>query len=661
MRLIDIKGIGPKRLELFSQLHIKTPEDLLRFYPREYLDYTHTTPIGQWIEGERVSSYVQVISDPSVYYNKGKYIVSVRIADDTGKATLRWMNQLFRRNQFHIGDAFIVNGTVSKKRGTILYNPSIERGKGGIIPIYASIKGLTQPVIRDAIDSILSTNELTDLLPSEWLNRYGLIDFASAIMQIHHPESTQMLASAKKRLSFDEAFFYFTAIRLAKDERKRHNGFSFQTDGRITAFLKGLSFCPTDAQLRVMNEVEADMRSDRPMNRLIQGDVGSGKTLIAQYALYISASNGKQGVLLAPTEILAFQHYQTLSKSFSKVCFYSGRLTNNEKADLQKGISDGRFDVIVGTHALLSDSVRFHDLGLVITDEQHRFGVAQRAKIEAKGVRPDVLVMSATPIPRTIALLLYADLDLSVIDQMPPGRTPVKTYLVPQQKRKDLYRHLMSCTENGERAYVVCPLIDPTEGFEGLSLTEMENELSAMLPNAKIASLHGQMRDIEKSRIMEKFRNGDISILIATTVIEVGVDVPEATSMVIEGAEHFGLATLHQLRGRVGRGSKPSFCYLLCKKITEQSKRRIETMLDTNDGFAVAQKDFDIRGMGDMFGVRQSGDSELNSILSACTVDTIETAVQAANEVFTLPKTQFNLLLEEAEKRYCSLLEIAHN
>jgi ATP-dependent DNA helicase RecG len=661
MKLSDLKGIGPKRLALFSQLHIETPEDLLRFYPREYLDYSQTTKISSLTEGERASVFVKVLSEPSVFYTKGKYIVSVRVSDDTGKGTLRWMNQPYRRNQFRVGESFFANGIVSKKHGVVIYNPAIDRGCGGIQPIYASVKGLTQTVIRDAVFAALKNVSFRDLLPADWISRFGLMDLNAALREVHQPSTPQSLAAAKKRLSFDEAFYYFTAIRLAKDERSRHNGFSFRTEKTEETFLSTLSFKPTDAQLRVISEVCADMRAPRPMNRLIQGDVGSGKTLIAEYALSVSAVNGKQGVLLAPTEILAAQHFRKLQNRFDRICLYTGNLTLKEKRLLLEGIEAGDYDVIVGTHALLSDCVRFRDLGLVITDEQHRFGVVQRAKIEAKGIRPDVLVMSATPIPRTLALLLYADLDLSVIDQMPPGRAPIKTFLVPSQKRDDLYRHLAENAHRGELAYVVCPLIEPTDGYEGLSVTEIYDELRRLLPETKIAVLHGQMTEAEKDLVMRSFRSDETEILVSTTVIEVGVDVPEATSMVIEGAEHFGLATLHQLRGRVGRGSKQSFCYLLCRKLSDHSRQRIETMLETTDGFRIAQKDYDIRGMGDLFGVRQSGDAELHSILSGCTLETIEIASSAANEVFALPKTSYNLLMEEAFNRYGALREIARN
>lgn len=661
MELSDIKGIGPKRLALFSELNIKTPEDLLRFYPREYLDYTHSTDIRSLVDGERVSVFVTVMSEPTVYYLKGRYIVSLRVSDNTGKATLRWVNQPYRMNQFRIGEKFFANGIVSKKRGVVLYNPQINRSNGGIVPVYPSVKGLSQTLIREAVSEILKDHEMPDILPKEWRDRYHLIEKNEAIREVHLPESTLSLVLAKRRLSFENAFLYFTAIRAMKSDQTRSNGYSFVTESVLTEFLQTIPFTPTDAQLRVLHEVESDMQSKAPMNRLIQGDVGSGKTLIAEFALLIAEKNGKQGVLLAPTELLAEQHFRTLQRRFPNAVLYIGSMKKKEKDLVRKQIELGERSVVIGTHAVLSDSVHFYDLGLAITDEQHRFGVLQRAKIESKGTRPDVLVMSATPIPRTLALLIYADLNLSVIDSLPPGRKPIKTRYVPSDRRKDLYRHIAQCAEDGERTYVVCPLIEPTEGYEGLSLEELYKEISEFLPDTAIGYLHGQMQDSKKIAVMESFRNGTIPILVSTTVVEVGVDVPEATSMVVEGAEHFGLATLHQLRGRVGRGEKQSYCYLLCHKFSQNAKQRLDAMLETNDGFEIAQRDFDLRGSGDLFGVKQSGEGDMQGILSGSTAETIENASKAANEVFMLPSVVYNALLEEANDRYQSLKDISHN
>ena len=661
MELTDLKGIGPKRIALFSELGIRTSEDLLAFYPREYLDYSQIVPLRDAKDGERVSIRVTAQADPTMYYLKGKYIVSLRVADAGGKAVIRWMNQPYRANQYHTGDVLFVNGIVSKKRGTVLYNPQINRVGGGIVPVYESVKGLTQTLIRESVGEILRSIDVFDALPADWLKLYKLIGYRDALREIHFPTSADALKEAKRRLSFEELFLYFTAIRTAKDERDRRNGFAFRTDGLLNDFLTRVSFAPTEAQMNAMRQVEEDMRSDRTMNRLIQGDVGSGKTLIAEFALSIAKANGKQGVMLAPTELLAEQHFNTLSKQFSDACLYVGSMTAKEKKLALQRIETGDAEIVIGTHALLSDVVRFKDLGLVITDEQHRFGVMQRARIEMKGVRPDVLVMSATPIPRTLALLVYADLDLSVIDMLPPGRKPIKTHFVPSAKRNDLYRHLKECAENDERAYVVCPLIEPTEGYEGLSLEELYDEIKKLIPDTAIGKLHGQMPEAEKRQVMEDFRSGKISILISTTVVEVGVDVPEATAMVIEGADHFGLATLHQLRGRVGRGEKQAHCYLLAQKLNERAKERIETMIESSDGFLIAQKDFEMRGSGDLFGVRQSGEGELNGILAGSTVEIIEAASSAANDVFTLPTVLYNALIERAQKRYRTFGEIAHN
>lgn len=661
MELTDLKGIGPKRAALFAELNVHTPDDLLRFYPREYLDYTHVNSINLLQNGERACLYVTAKSDPTTFFYKGKYIVSLRVSDSSGNANLRWINQPYRMNQFHIGDRFFINGIVSKKRAAVLYNPQVSHEQAGIVPVYQTVKGLNQTVILDAVAAILSQYTLSDPLPAEWLEKYNLPSLSDAINEIHFPTSAESLQLAKRRFSFENAFLYFTAIRSAKADRKRHNGYSFQMEAILPAFLASIPFAPTDAQLKAMYDISEDMQSDTPMNRLIQGDVGSGKTLVAEYALEIAVRNRKQGVLLVPTELLAEQHYKTLSERFPRSCLLIGSLSKKTKTELTEKIESGEADVVIGTHALLSESVRFRDLGLVITDEQHRFGVMQRAKIEAKGIRPDVLVMSATPIPRTLALLIYADLDLSVIDQLPPGRIPIKTHFVPAEKRLDLYRHLGERAKRGERSYVVCPLIEKTEGFEGISLEELYAEISGLLPGTTVGYLHGQMKEEEKARIMTSFRQGDVSVLVSTTVVEVGVDVPEATSMVIEGAEHFGLATLHQLRGRVGRSSLESHCYLLCDKLNDTSKRRIEAMLNSTDGFEIAQADFELRGSGDLFGVRQSGEGEMSGILNDCSVEVIELASEAANEVFSLPTVQYNALLELAQNRYPHLNYIAKN
>ena len=661
MQLSELSGIGPKRLALLHQLHILTPEDLLRFYPKEYLDDTQCKEIAALQEGEKTTVCVQVLSDPTIFYHQRKYIVSVRVEDRTGKATLRWMNQPYRMQQIHAGETLYATATVNKKRGTVLYNPQISREARGIVPIYPSVKGLPQQTIRDAIETILSKAAISEHLPLSWIERYHLIGLEEAIRCVHFPKTADQLSAAKRRLSFEDAVLYFTAMQSAKDSRRLRNGYAFETDHLLARFLTRIPFQPTDAQMRAMYEIESDLASPNAMNRLVQGDVGSGKTLVAEYALWTAVQNRRQAAFLAPTELLAEQHFRSLHQLFPHACLYTGSLTAKEKRAALKRIESGEADLVIGTHALFSDAVRFHDLGLIVTDEQHRFGVMQRAKIEEKGIRPDVLVMSATPIPRTLALLIYADLDLSVIDELPKGRKPIQTHFVPQSRRSDLYHHLENNAQNGERSYVVCPLIEPTEGFEGLSLVELEQEIKTLMPDTAVATLHGQMKEEQKRSVMDAFRSGTVSVLLATTVVEVGVDVPEATSMVIEGADHFGLATLHQLRGRVGRGPLQSHCYLLSKKPGELAKQRIQTLIENNDGFAVAQKDLALRGMGDLFGVRQSGAGELNDLISGCTAEVLMLAAEAAKEIEELPDTQHNALLEEAEKRFRQFEHIAKN
>lgn len=662
MQLSECKGVGPKRLQLLNEMHIHTPEDLLRFYPRSYLDCTELTPLKELEDGMEVNVSVTLAANPSVYYHKGRTIVSVRAEDATGKVTLRWMNQPYRMQQLKQGQSFVLHGKVSKKRGTVLYNPQIVPNHTEIQPIYALPKGLTQSCIREAVAQCLATAMCHSLPMDALRERYGYLPYRDAITEVHQPSDTERLRLAKQSLAYEDAVLYFLAVSAFRERQQEARGFSFSVEGCKTEFLSQTRFAPTTAQLRVMDELNADMHAPHPMNRLLQGDVGSGKTLLAEYALFVALKNGRQSVMLAPTEILAIQHYETLQKRFhDRVVLLIGSQSATEKREVLARIRTERNLIVVGTHAVFSEDVRFSDLGLVITDEQHRFGVAQRARMEQKGIRPDVLVMSATPIPRTLALLLYADLSLSVLDELPKGRQKIQTRFVPEPKRMAMYRYLAESMTKGERVYVVCPLIDATEGFEGLSVEELYAEMIKEFPSIFIDVLHGRMKEEEKRTAMERFRIGESTMLIATTVIEVGVDVPEATAIVIEGADRFGLATLHQLRGRVGRGNKPSSCYLLCTKPSQTAKERLETILSTQDGFEIAQRDMEIRGHGDLFGVRQSGESGVNSLLSDCDYVTLERATKAAAEIFSDSSLINNELLEEAVSRFGAFREVTQN
>ncbi len=661
MKLSELKGFGPKRLALLEQMGINSCEALTRFFPQEYLDYDRIDEIVNAQEGDTVTLQVKILADPTLAYVKGSSIVSARAADPSGKLTLRWMNQPYRRTQIAVGEKYVIHGRVSKKHGTVVYNPQINKEASGIVPIYHLPKGLTQSVFRAAVAEALTSVVPDERLPIDWRERFGLMPMIEALHTVHFPKDMQSLQRAKYRLQFESTLYYFLAVYAFRERVKLQNGYAFKTEGLLDRYLHKLPFTPTAAQLRVMREVEADLGSHTAMNRLVQGDVGSGKTVIAEYALAVAAANGKQGVLLAPTEILALQHYRTLQKLFGcTVVLYIGSLSQKARREVLARIENGEALVAVGTHALLSDSVRFHDLGVVVTDEQHRFGVGQRAKMEVKGTRPDVLVMSATPIPRTLALMLYADLSLSIIDEMPKGRMPVKTVFIPKTKREAMYRYIGKQIVMNQRAYVVCPLIEETEGYEGLSVSELHDELQRLLPDCQIGLLHGRMKEEEKNAVMEAFRIGELPILVSTTVIEVGVDVKEATFMVIEGADHFGLATLHQLRGRVGRNDLQSYCYLLCNKPTQNARDRIQAMISSNDGFYLAQQDMEMRGYGDLFGVRQSGDGEIGGLLRSCSTELLEKASRAAKEIMQMPSLENNELLETAVKQY-ELSNIARN
>lgn len=661
MQLSDIKGFGPKRLELLKELNIRSVHDLLYYFPRSYLHCREISKVQELNDGEAATVKVTTLAAPTIFYNKGKTIVSVRCADDTGRLTVRWMNQPYRMQQVQPNTVCYFHGRVSKKRGTFLYNPQTVADPSEIVPVYDLCKGLTQKCFREAVAQCLQGFISRDPALEQILHTNGYPGLAESLRQLHIPTEIELLAEAKKSLSFLNAFLYFLAAASFSEQRLSASGIAFRTEGILNRFCEQTPFQPTASQISVLTEVAGDMASHRPMNRLIQGDVGSGKTLIAEFALFVAHENGMQGAMLAPTELLARQHEKTLRKRFGdSVILYVGSLTAKEKAEQKERIRTEPDSVVVGTHALISDDVIYSNLGVIVTDEQHRFGVLQRAKMEGKAIRPDILVMSATPIPRTLALMMYADLNLSVIGELPQGRKLIQTHFVPSNRRDAMYRHLINAAENDERAYVVCPLIEPTEGYEGLSVLEIYEELHKKFPDAPIAVLHGRMKESEKSTVMESFRHGIIKILISTTVVEVGVDVREATSMVIEGCDHFGLSTLHQLRGRVGRNTVQSHCYLLCSQPSKNARERIATIVSSNDGFEIAQRDMELRGHGDLFGVRQSGEGRMDPFRSS-DYETLERAAAAAKETFLESSLQSNELIALARDRYRIFDHISNN
>ncbi len=664
LSLTSVKGIGPKRAEQFESLGVCSVQELLYRLPRDYLDYSTVTPVVQLANGVSAAVHVRIGSTPRFFRAKGMTITSVTAQDETGNVTLKWFNQPYRSAQVKAGDTVYACGRVIRKKSVSIVNPMIADALPGILPVYSTIKGLNQRTWRDAIRAALEAvwDDIPDTLPAAIREHYELAPLALALRHAHFPISREALAIARKRLDFENALLYFTAMEMQKADRARQNGFAFDTRGVFEKFRAKLSYELTNAQKRSIDEIALDMQKPIPMNRLLQGDVGSGKTAVAMYALCVAAANGKQGVLLAPTEILAEQHFSSMQDIFgSSVVLLTGGMKKSERDAVLKRVADGTALCVVGTHALLSGDVRFNDLGCVVTDEQHRFGVRQRAAMMEKGIRPDMLVMSATPIPRTLALILYGDLDISVIDELPPGRKEIKTSIVPQKKRADMYRYIAEQAEKKVQTYVVCPLIEESESIDCPSMDEIYTEIKEALPQTRIGKLHGQIREQEKKRVMRAFRDGKIDVLVATTVIEVGVHVPNACIMVVEGAERFGLSQLHQLRGRVGRSSAQSYCFLLYGSQNEEENQRMKAMTQTNDGFEIAQKDLLLRGPGDFIGVRQHGDGAISALVGTMDVRMLEQAGKAAKEIVFTPTDENERVICHAMERFDSMADIAMN
>jgi len=663
--LTSVKGIGPKRAELLSQLGVCSVGDLLLRLPRDYLDYTKATPIVELVNGQNAAVQVRISGATRFFRTKGMTMLSAPAQDETGKITLKWFNQPYRSSQLQIGEIVYACGRVLKKNGVALQNPSLSQALPGIVPVYPTVKGVNQRAWRDSIMAALESvwDKIPEPLPRSVLERYSLVPLALALRHAHFPFSREALELARKRLDFENTLLYFIIVELQKVERLRQNGFSFDTSGVLERFKSQLSFSLTQAQMRVLDEISIDMRKPVPMNRLLQGDVGSGKTAVAMYALCVAAANGKQGALLAPTEILAEQHAQNMSEIFGDtVVLLKGGMKKKQRDEVLRRIADGSALFVVGTHALFSQDVRFYDLGCIVTDEQHRFGVRQRAAMLEKGVRPDMLVMSATPIPRTLALILYGDLDISVIDELPPGRKPIKTSVIPASKRDDMYSYIASQAKEGVQSYIVCPAIEESDTIECPSVNALYTELKKMQPETRFAKLHGQMKEAEKERVMRAFRAGEIDALITTTVIEVGVHVPNACIMAIEGAERFGLSQLHQLRGRVGRSAKQAYCFLLYGVESREENERMLTMTQTNDGFEIAQKDLLLRGPGDFIGTRQHGDDGAGLLSGTMDTKLLEQASRAAKEILASGGEESARMIELASERYGSLLgDIAMN
>jgi len=628
--ITELTGVGAARAALLEKLGIGTVGELLLYCPRDYEDRRDLFTILGAPEGHPVCVAAMAAETPRMSrIRKGLEITRVRVVDGQGAMAVTFFNQSYIRDAIRPGESYVFYGRVEGKgRNRQMTNPVFEpedrrRVTGRIVPIYPLTAGVSSNLLTGLMgQAMAAVKEMTDCLPDHLRAEYDLADIETAIREVHFPSRPEELERARRRMIFEELFILTAGLELLKHRRERGEGPRF-FDGDLKKFLKLLPFEPTGAQRRAMEEIGADMGSGMPMNRLVQGDVGSGKTAVAAYGAWLAARNGWQTALMAPTEILAEQHFRSLSALLEPDGIRVALLTASVKGTARKNtlaaLAAGDIDLIIGTHALLSEGVEYHRLGLVVADEQHRFGVTQRASLAAKGgegaVRPHVLVMSATPIPRTLSLIIYGDLDVSVMNEMPPGRIPVKTYLIGEDKRSRMYGFVRKLVSEGRQIYIICPAVEESEpdetGTAPLDLkavTKYTRELQEKIfPDLRIGLVHGKLKSKEKETVMSAFASGELDVLVATTVVEVGVDVANAALIVVENAERFGLSQLHQLRGRVGRGRWESHCVLVSSTRSEESRARLKVMTSTSDGFKIAEEDLKLRGPGDFFGSRQHG------------------------------------------------------
>ncbi len=616
----SIKGVGDKRREILKKMGIETVSDILFHAPFSYREISKPMRLADVSHGDDAVIHASVTSKPSLF-RKGRAfsIVSFGISDGHSSGKCVYYNQPYMSKNIHKDDEYIFIGKVDARRGIKqLQNPIMEKLDGELPPVYCTyklVKGISQKPFKRLIEQVLAQElgSIPEVLPSDFRQRYNLPEINYTFQNLHFPNSMQAALDAKYRLSFEEMLLFMTALVHVKKENEKLPSEAFNISREvINKYISSFDFDLTSAQIKVINEILTDMQKPVVMNRLLQGDVGSGKTIPASVSMLVAKENGKQSALMAPTDILASQHYENICsylKPFGvNVALLKSRMPIAEKRDILKRLKNGEIHAVVGTHALIQKSVQYNNLGLVVTDEQHRFGVAQRARISAKGHNPDTLVMSATPVPRTLALIIYGDLDISIIDEMPKGRLPVKTRIIDDNKRSDMYSYIKEHLQKDNRAYIVCPLIEESDKLDAKSTEELVAELKRdIFKDVAVEVLHGKMKNEEKEIVMQKFRAGVIKCLISTTVIEVGVDVPEASFMVIENAERFGLAQLHQLRGRVGRGQRESWCFLVTKSEGEVAKKRLKIMTKSNDGFIIAEEDLKMRGPGQFIGFSQSG------------------------------------------------------
>ncbi len=626
MDLNNLKGIGEKTEKLFYKAGVEKVNDLLRYYPR-YYDVFEEPVLIRDLECDRTQAIKgTVVREVSVKRVRNLQVVTGYLRDERGDAIkATWFNSPYLKGKLTIGSTFIFRGFVKENYSNFsIEQPKIfgiaeyNKKKGEMQPVYPLVSGLTNNMVQKAVKQALKLVETEEFLPEKIRNKYGLEGLQQAIEHIHYPTDKNQLYSARKRLIFDEFFMFIYNIRNLKDKNTEiHNRHILEEPKEVKTLINNLPYELTNAQKRTWEEIKRDISSTKVMNRLIQGDVGSGKTIIAFFALITAALNNGQGAMMAPTEVLARQHYDNLIELIKEhninvnPVVLVGSMTTKEKREAYKVIESGDADIIIGTHALIQEKVNYNNLTMVVTDEQHRFGVRQREAISEKGEHPHIMVMSATPIPRTLAIIMYGDLDISVIDELPANRLPIANCVVGTDYRPNAYDFMTKQIAKGRQVYVICPTVEYSEAVEGENVIEYAEKLKRIMPvSVNIEFLHGRMKPAEKNEIMDRFANNQIQILVSTTVVEVGVNVPNATVMMVENAERFGLAQLHQLRGRVGRGKYQSYCIFINGSGKKEALERLNILCKSNDGFLIANEDLKLRGPGDFFGVRQSGDFE---------------------------------------------------
>ena len=651
--LRTLKGVGEKTEKLFAKIGVTDIESLLSYYPRNYDAYEEPVEIQSLEEGAIVAISATIITGVYVNQVRNLQVITTTAADLTGKIAVTWFNAPYLRSTIRKGSRFILRGRIARKQGKLqmehpeIFTPAAyEEILHSLQPIYGLTSGLSNKTIVKLIHQVLNEQNLqAEYLADEYKEKYHLADRNFALPAIHFPKNMQELLSARRRLVFDEFLLFILAVQMLKEKTEEApNAFPMHPVWTTEQIIENLPYDLTKAQLNVWHEIERDLSGQALMSRLIQGDVGSGKTILAFLAMIMTAENGYQAVLMAPTEVLARQHFQAMEKllqeqqiDFCHPILLTGSDTAKEKREKYALIASKEANLVIGTHALIQEKVQYNNLGLVITDEQHRFGVKQREALTTMGNPPNVLVMSATPIPRTLAIIIYGDLDISVIDELPAQRLPIKNCVVDTSYRSKAYSFMAKQISQGRQVYVICPMVEESEGMDGENVLDYTMKLCNVFPpEIKVAALHGKMKAKEKNAIMEAFAAGEIQILVSTTVVEVGVNVPNATVMMVENAERFGLAQLHQLRGRVGRGEYQSYCIFMQGSDAKETSKRLEILRKSNDGFYIAGEDLKLRGPGDLFGIRQSGllEFKLGDIYQDA--DILKAASETAADILSL-------------------------